>query len=505
MPIAFACPSCAKSFRVADELAGRRSKCPACGTTLTVPNGSDAYAAPAQMPPAAPMPMGGTAGNAYEYAPAGTSPASLGGKAKFKKMAVLSAVVLGVGAVVAVGGWFLYSLVFGPSSLGSDDLKYLPDNCHTVASFRPDEYLESSIAKELKKTLEVKDEQDLDTQLEESLGIRGKDISQIVFAEALVTITKKDVEENKTNPTEEQVLIVHLNKNKDKVDGKDLAKAKKRRLPWRMFESRRHTAGLISNEFYTSFTGIRDIAEKLSGNEEVTDEKVEGITVYKKAGEALCVIPDTKLVIYSDNFDVLKKILKRGNEKVKLSDSMQSVMKKADFSATYTYADDVKGRHATQRANLETRREVKKFSIGPEREDDNEYEGRSASAYFGSDIKVQETDICRDRSTAVNMAKRLDADLALARMEKGYKEPIKGDDWTSDQAAANKKLWEALKEKHTVQQDILSTIDVSSTFSTLSISAKIKGDWAVKAIKANKDEEKARKDGAGGGAIRPKF
>lgn len=36
MPIPVSC-SCGKSFRVTDEYAGKRAKCPACGTGLTVP------------------------------------------------------------------------------------------------------------------------------------------------------------------------------------------------------------------------------------------------------------------------------------------------------------------------------------------------------------------------------------------------------------------------------------------------------------------------------------
>lgn len=37
MPIDFAC-GCGKQFRVADEFAGKRSKCPTCGIAVSVPN-----------------------------------------------------------------------------------------------------------------------------------------------------------------------------------------------------------------------------------------------------------------------------------------------------------------------------------------------------------------------------------------------------------------------------------------------------------------------------------
>src|SRR5690348_9992307 len=37
MAISFAC-SCGKSFRAKDELAGKRTKCPACGQVLVIPS-----------------------------------------------------------------------------------------------------------------------------------------------------------------------------------------------------------------------------------------------------------------------------------------------------------------------------------------------------------------------------------------------------------------------------------------------------------------------------------
>ncbi len=35
--ITFACPSCQKAYQVAEELAGKRTKCRACGNALQIP------------------------------------------------------------------------------------------------------------------------------------------------------------------------------------------------------------------------------------------------------------------------------------------------------------------------------------------------------------------------------------------------------------------------------------------------------------------------------------
>ena len=38
MSIAFSCPDCGKSFKVADDLAGRKVKCGGCGVTIQIAN-----------------------------------------------------------------------------------------------------------------------------------------------------------------------------------------------------------------------------------------------------------------------------------------------------------------------------------------------------------------------------------------------------------------------------------------------------------------------------------
>ncbi|WP_439621664.1 hypothetical protein [Gemmata sp.] len=58
MPIAVVCPGvgCGKKFKVSDEQAGRRAKCPACQTPLTIPAAAAPEAEPHQKPTAAPPP-----------------------------------------------------------------------------------------------------------------------------------------------------------------------------------------------------------------------------------------------------------------------------------------------------------------------------------------------------------------------------------------------------------------------------------------------------------------
>ena len=64
MPIKAKCPNadCGKVIAVKDEFAGKRAKCPGCGTVITIPNGTGVAAAPAVAPaparrPAPPPPV----------------------------------------------------------------------------------------------------------------------------------------------------------------------------------------------------------------------------------------------------------------------------------------------------------------------------------------------------------------------------------------------------------------------------------------------------------------
>ena len=71
--IDFACETCGKRFRVADELAGRKAKCKECGSSITIPSAvvpvaagvATAAAATAAVPAARPKPAG-TMPNASE-------------------------------------------------------------------------------------------------------------------------------------------------------------------------------------------------------------------------------------------------------------------------------------------------------------------------------------------------------------------------------------------------------------------------------------------------------
>jgi DNA-directed RNA polymerase subunit RPC12/RpoP len=120
MPIEFACSSCQQTVRVADAAAGKKGKCPKCGTIMQIPAGSSAApavstAAPARPKPAAartpqsaPPPAAKVSGNNVSFqCPSCTkpivAPAALAGK-KGKCPHCQAKVVIGGTSPIATDG-----------------------------------------------------------------------------------------------------------------------------------------------------------------------------------------------------------------------------------------------------------------------------------------------------------------------------------------------------------------------------------------------------------------
>jgi predicted Zn finger-like uncharacterized protein len=106
--IEVACPKCAKQYRLADELAGKRVRCKDCGETITVPQpatvGASAGADEGDIPLSAPPPMPATPAPtrvvAPAVAPAASAPAATRPKRRFGFRLNRFAIALGIIGVV---------------------------------------------------------------------------------------------------------------------------------------------------------------------------------------------------------------------------------------------------------------------------------------------------------------------------------------------------------------------------------------------------------------------
>jgi hypothetical protein len=241
MPIPFKCTGCDKAFRVADELAGRKTKCPACATVLVVPDGAIAarpMRKPAPLPPpveddydvveeedeapakkkAAPVKAKAKAPSRREEEDEDDQPRRRGarkeepleevleevegdeeedeedeptpkkrGKKKPAKKKGGSGLVIGllVGGLVAVmllcaGGVGVAAWVWGPMLWGgaSAPLTYAPDNCVMVANVRWDDLRNSAAWKSIER-----ENPDMQKSMNKSElnGILQKDVVQFVM------------------------------------------------------------------------------------------------------------------------------------------------------------------------------------------------------------------------------------------------------------------------------------------------------------------------------------
>lgn len=179
MVIVFACPGCGKQFKIDEDKAGRRGKCPACTTTFTIPNVPD-------MEPETPPPLRRTrpvqeeedrvplpqrprpvdeqdeharprrrvAEDSADDTPEKDEIPQKRRKKKKKQGSSAGLIVLlatgsvGLLTLVGVGIWLLIRLA--GSGATAEDLNYLPDNLHTFFTLNAERLTASDLYKRLK-------------------------------------------------------------------------------------------------------------------------------------------------------------------------------------------------------------------------------------------------------------------------------------------------------------------------------------------------------------------
>jgi hypothetical protein len=348
MPITFACQGCAKQFKVPDEMAGRSSRCTQCGRPLVVPASPAAVAAwqPAPQPVAPAMAVPAPA--PYDVA-AGAPPAGGRFKISSKMLIIGGAGVLGLMLMVAMV-WGGYKLFFGPSGLG-DEILYLPNNCQTVVSVRPEQILNSDTYKDIKK--ELASDSDPEKNLEQLSGISLSNMQQVVIGMAATA----------DGGQPDVVFVVKTVKpvSADDIKGKKM--------------------GMTPQE-----TKVRDI------------------TVYEVLGISWC-LPESKLVVIGKS-DTLKKILER-NKSAELSEGLRAALKYADFSKSITMAVDSKEMYAkmneaNKKNGIDLDKVFDKIGIANPMGD---IDGGAYQIDVGKDIKFQSVMLCKDAKTAEDMRK----------------------------------------------------------------------------------------------------
>lgn len=106
MPIQLTC-GCGQKMQVKEEHAGKRTKCPACGTLLDIPAAEAQLAVPGEEYAEEPRPSKG-----YKRTPDATAQAESGGVFAPEKKMVNGGIIVGLLLMAGAVAWFVLGIMF---------------------------------------------------------------------------------------------------------------------------------------------------------------------------------------------------------------------------------------------------------------------------------------------------------------------------------------------------------------------------------------------------------
>jgi hypothetical protein len=385
MPITFKCSGCGKAYKVGDEKAGKKLKCPGCQAVVTVPSG------PAKKKPA----KGGTgpasSDDEFDFAsmasmeasadvgkeseesddelpPPGetASTSSRGTKRQGKKsregrsilpvLLIGGAIVLGL-SVVGGGAFFAWNLLV--ANLLHDPLMFLPDNCQMLVTVRLKEVEDSPLIQKL-KLANPQINQQLDASTKEFAALAKAGIEQVYIA---------------TDSLTSQESGVAILRTRDSVP-------------------------------------VAELKESVSktGTGPVTDTKVGSYTMHEQGTKAYCVA-DSRTVVFGTG-QILRKILER-NRKPEIPAALQQVMDLTDFKKQVAFAGCVAAKAPTSAAAPAA---LPSFSLNPFGGGSpvgDGVTGFAGSLAVASDMQIELTVVCKDSQTATTFKTQIDGLITL--------------------------------------------------------------------------------------------
>ncbi len=386
MSITFSCTGCGRTLKVADELAGRKAKCPQCQAILYIPAGPAAAVTPAPAAPErrriAPVPP------PEEYddrAPGGdyeeeARPISRRRKKK-KSMLVPVLLIVGAGILllggVAVGAFFVLPMIFGG---GSEDLYFMPDNTQMVGQVRVEQILNSDALKQV-WTAFPDAKKSFDQASTKESGVEANNFDRMYFGVSTVNFSG-------ANPPA-YIMVMHF---KNGVKLEDLEAGMKK-----------SNANLTFTETKVGkYTMINVKAPPVTFN--FPGQKVQAppapTSLY-----ALCMPNDREAVMGSTA--ALQAVLTR-DKKPDVNDKLQAAINQTDFNASIAFAANVKGGFPQAASGAGSSNPIPLGKVN----------GLSASIKIGSDVDVNVTALCQDGTAAGELSGKLK--LAIVEGKKQF-------------------------------------------------------------------------------------
>lgn len=177
MPITFGCPSCQKTLRVGDELAGQTCRCPNCLCVLQVPLAvgqvlaSELPQAVPELPPPLPASTPRPARHQRFRRKRGAEGSRLG----------LWIGLCGAAAALLILGIGIYFIVHSGTAI-EDEIRFFPDEFDSVYSINFDAIRKSGVHQKVSKEVPDILEREYEDELTEPFGLKFDDISRVTLA-----------------------------------------------------------------------------------------------------------------------------------------------------------------------------------------------------------------------------------------------------------------------------------------------------------------------------------
>jgi len=397
MTIAFSCPECDKTFKVSDDMAGRKGKCNNCGATMQIPNKIGATAKrglgrkstdepdededwQGEDEPRGRVRRGRDEDDDYEV----TRSRRRGRndevddevddeiddddrprrrkrrkKKSSSKMALWVSLASAGALLFLGGGYFVLAFAIGIWPFGGpgEAMKFMPDDCKVLISVKWDDIEKSQVFQDLRKS---------NPDIEKKFGGDAE--------KAFELFKKKGVD----------TVLIGLSGNAASLMGGGGS-----------------PKGCVVVTFKESISGKECLDAHKDGGS-YKENKVGSYTVYEGPTDSFSVV-SSKMVVFGDK-DVLSSVLKR-DKKLDVSERLKAAIDKVNFSKGVAIAADVKDLTPAGSKGPGGAPGGGKDPMAGFQKAGEEVEGMAMQVTVGSDIGIECTLMCKSAKGAEDIKK----------------------------------------------------------------------------------------------------